>query len=186
MKKLVAVLALFALALAAVLPAQAEEFISGRAGFYFPDEGGFDTGYNFGLAYGFNLADILTETVKENPVIANVTTEFGIGIYNTERDIRFVGDIDLTVIPLTVSVLYNHPIQNTPFELYAGGGPGLYYAMVDAPGDDDSELEVGIHLLGGGAFNIDQQLALFAELRGDLATDDVGGGFLNFGLKYKF
>jgi hypothetical protein len=186
MKKLAAVLALFTLALAAALPAQAEEFISGRAGFYFPDEGGFDTGYNFGLAYGFNLADILTETVKENPGIANVTTEIGIGIYNTERDIRFVGDIDLTVIPLTVSVIYNHPIRNTPFELYAGGGPGLYYARVDAPGDDDSELEFGVHLLAGGAVNLQQQLALFAELRGDLVTDDVGGAFLNFGVKYKF
>jgi hypothetical protein len=186
MKKLAAVLALFTLALAAALPAQAEEFISGRAGFYFPDEGGFDTGYNFGLSYGFNLADILTETVKENPWVANVTTEIGIGVYNAEDDIRFVGDVDLTVIPLTVSVIYNHPIQGTPFEIYGGGGPGLYYAMVDTPFGDDSELEVGIHLLGGGAFNLDQQLALFAELRGDLATDDVGGGFLNFGLKYKF
>lgn len=186
MKKLAAILALFTLALAAALPAQAEEFISGRIGLFDPEEGGFDTGYNLGLAYGFNLADILTETVKENPGLANVTTEFGIGIYNAERDIRFVGDIDLTVIPLTVSVIYNHPIQNTPFELYAGGGPGLYFAMLDTPVGDDSELEVGIHLLGGGAFNLDRQLALFAELRGDLVTDDVGGGFLNFGMKYKF
>jgi len=40
MKKLAAVLALFTIALAAALPA--------RAGFYFPDEGGFDTGYNLG------------------------------------------------------------------------------------------------------------------------------------------
>ena len=185
MKKLAAVLALFTLALAAALPAQAEEFISARAGFYFPDEGGFDTGYNLGFAYGFSLGDILTETVKENPAIANVTTEFGIGVYNAERDFRF-GDIDLTVIPLTVSLIYNHAIPDTLFELYAGGGPGLYYAMVDAPGDDDSELEFGVHLLAGGAVNLQQQLALFAELRGDLVTDDVGGAFLNFGVKYKF
>lgn len=186
MRKLAAVLALCALALAAALSAQAEEFISGRAGFYFPDEGGFDTGYNFGLAYGFSLADILTESVKENPALANVTTEFGIGIYNAERDIRFVGDIDLTVIPLTVSLIYNHPIQDTPFELYAGGGPGLYFAMLDTPVGDDNELEFGIHLLAGGTFNLDPRIALFAELRGDLVTDDVGGGFLNFGVKYKF
>lgn len=185
MKKLTAVLALLTLALAAALPTQAEEFISGRAGFYFPDEGGFDTGPNFSLSYGFSLADILTESVKENPSLANVNTEFSLGVYNSEHDTRF-GDIDLTVIPFTVSFIYNHAIQGSPFDLYAGGGPGLYYAMVDAPGDDDSELEFGVHVLVGGAFNIDKQLAMFTELRGDLVTDDVGGGFFNFGLKYKF
>lgn len=186
MKKLAVVLALFTLALASALPAQAEEFISGRAGIYFPDEGGFDNGYNFSLGYGFSLADILTESAKENPALANITTEFNLGIYNADRDLRFFGDIDLTVIPLTVSLIYNHAIQGTPFEIYGGGGPGLYYARFDAPGDDDSELEFGVHLLAGGAFNIDRQFALFTELRGDLVTDDVGGGFLNFGLKYKF
>jgi hypothetical protein len=185
MRKLAAVLALFTLALATAIPAQAEQFISGRAGFYFPDEGGFDTGPNFSLSYGFSLADVLTESVKENPSLANVNTEFSLGFYNSERDTRF-GDIDLTVIPLTVSFTYNHPIPDTPFELYAGGGPGLYYARVDAPGDDDSEVEFGVHFLIGGAFNIDRQFAIFTELRGDLVTDDVGGGFLNFGLKYKF
>lgn len=186
MKKLAAVLALFTLSLAAALPVQAAEFISGRAGFYFPDEGGFDNGYNLGVSYGFNLSDILTETVKANPAIANVTTEVGIGIYHAERDFRFFGDIELTVIPLTVSFIYNQPIPDTLFEIYGGGGPGLYYAMLDAPGDDDSELEFGVHLLAGGALNLQQQLALFAELRGDLVTDDVGGGFLNFGVRYKF
>jgi hypothetical protein len=186
MKKLAAILTLFTLALAPALPAQAAEFISGRAGFYFPDEGGFDNGYNLSLSYGFNLADILTESAKENPALANITTEFSLGIYNAERDLRFFGDIDLTVIPLTVSFLYNHPIPGTPFEIYGGGGPGLYYARLDAPGDDDSELEIGVHLLAGGAYNLDRQLTLFTELRGDLVTDDVGGGFLNFGLKYKF
>jgi hypothetical protein len=186
MKKLAAVLALFTIALAAALPARAEEYISGRAGFYFPDEGGFDTGYNLGIAYGFSLGDILTEDVKTNPVLSKITTEFGLGVYNAERDVRFVGDIDLTVIPLTASVIYNHSIQGTLFELYAGGGAGLYYAMIDTPVGDDDEFEFGIHLLAGGAYNLDKQLALYTELRGDLVTDDIGGGFLNFGLKYKF
>lgn len=185
MKKLATVLALFTLSLAAALPAPAAEFISGRAGFYFPDEGGFDTGPNFSLSYGFSLADILTDSVQENPALANVHTEFSLGIYSSERDTRF-GDIDLTVIPLTVSFIYNHAIQGSPFELYGGGGPGLYFAEVDAPGGDDSELEFGVHFLVGGAFNLDTNLALFTELRGDLVTDDVGGGFLNFGVKYKF
>jgi len=185
MKKLATVLALFTLSLAAALPVQAAEFISGRAGFYFPDEGGFDTGPNFSLSYGFSLADILTDSAKENPALANVNTEFTLGIYSSERDTRF-GDIDLTVIPVTVSFTYHHPIQGSPFELYAGGGPGLYYAMVDAPGDDDNELEFGVHVLVGAAFNLNSNLALFTELRGDLVTNDVGGGFLNFGLKYKF
>jgi hypothetical protein len=186
MKKLAAVLALFALALTMSLPARAGEYISGRAGFYFPDEGGFDTGSNFGIAYGFSLGDILTEDVKENPALANINTEIGLGIYNAERDVRFVGDIDLTVVPLTVSFIYNHAVPGTPFEIYGGGGPGLYYAMVDTPFGDDSELEFGVHLLAGGAYNLDNRLSLFTELRGDLVTDDVGGGFLNFGVKYKF
>lgn len=185
MKKLAAVLAFITLTLAVSLPAQAAEFISGRAGFYFPDEGGFDTGPNFSLSYGFSLADILTDSAQENPALANVNTEFSLGIYSSERDTRF-GDIDLTVIPLTVSFTYNHAIQGSLFDIYAGGGPGLYYARVDAPGDDDSEFEFGVHVLVGGAFNLDRNLALFTELRGDLVTDDVGGGFLNFGVKFKF
>lgn len=186
MKKLAAILALITLVLAAALPARAEQYVSGRIGLYDPDEGGFDTGINLGLAYGLGLGDLLPEAAKGNPGLAKVTTEFGIGVYNAEHDNRFFGDIDLTVIPLTVSAIFTHPIRNSPFELYAGGGPGLYIAMLDTPGGDDSELEFGIHLLGGGVFNIDRQLALFAELRGDLVTDDVGGGFLNFGVKYKF
>jgi hypothetical protein len=186
MKKFAVCFALFTVALAAALPAQAEEYIRGRAGFYFSDEGGFDTGYNLGVAYGFSLGDILTEDVKTNPALARITTEFGLGVYNAERDVRFIGDIDLTVIPLTASVIYNHSIPGTPFELYAGGGAGLYYAMLDTPVGDDNELEFGIHLLAGGAYNLDKQLALFTEVRGDLVTEDVGGGFLNFGLKYTF
>lgn len=186
MKKLAAVLALFTLALAVALPARAEQYLSGRIGLFDPDEGGFDTGFNLGLAYGVDLADLLPQAVKETPGLARVATEFGIGVYNAEHENRFFGDIDLTVIPLTVSAIYFHPIPNSPFEIYAGGGPGLYIAMLDTPGGDDSELEFGIHLLGGGAFNIDRQLALFAELRGDLVSGDVGGGFFNLGLKYKF
>jgi hypothetical protein len=185
MKKLAALLVLFTLALAAQ-PARAEQYLSGRVGFFFPDEGGFDTGYNLGLAYGLGLGDLLPQTVKDHPGLDKVTTEFGIGVYNAEHKRRFFGDIDLTVIPLTVSAIYNHPIPNSPFELYAGGGPGFYVAMVDTPGGDDSDLEFGIHVLGGGAFHLDRQLALFAELRADLVTDDVGGAFLNLGLKYRF
>lgn len=185
MKKLAAILALFTLALAAS-PAQAAQHLSGRIGLYSPDEGGFDTGFNLGLACGHGLGDLLPQTVKEHPELANVTTEFGIGVYNAEHENRFFGDIDLTVIPLTVSAIYNHAIPNSPFGLYVGGGPGFYFAMVDTPGGDESDLEFGIHLLGGGAFNIDKQLALFAEVRGDLVTDDVGGTFLNFGVKYKY
>ena len=173
MKKLATCLALLTLALATALPAYSAEYISGRAGLYFPDESALDTGYNFGIAYGFNFT--------QNP---NVYAEFATGFYGAEleRDSSF----DLTVIPFTASLILNHTITGTPFELYAGAGPGLYLAMVDSPWGDDSELELGVHLMGGGAFNIDNQFALFAELRGDLVTDDVGGAFLNFGLKYKF
>ena len=173
MKKLAICLALFTLALATALPAQSAEYISGRAGLYFPDESAFDTGYNFGIAYGF--------TFSQNP---NVYAEFATGFYGTE--LKRNSSVDLTVIPFPASLILNHAITGTPFELYAGAGPGLYLAMLDSPLDDDTELELGVHLVGGGAFNIDSQFALFAELRGDLVTDDVGGAFLNFGLKYKF
>lgn len=185
MKNLATVLVISILVLTVASSAMADPYVSGRGGAYFPDKGGFDTGYNFGFSYGVSLGDIMTESVKYNPGLSRITTEFGIGVYNAERDLPY-GDVDLTVVPLTASVIYNLPIHNSPFDLYAGGGPGFYIATVDAPGDDDTDLEFGVHLVAGAAFNVDTQLAFFTELRGDLVTDDVGGGFLNFGVKYKF
>jgi opacity protein-like surface antigen len=82
-----------------------------------------------------------------------------------------------------------------PFSLYGGGGLGLYYAMLEAKvsdpffgtyTEDDSELKLGLHLVGGGRFQLNNQLDLTSELKYVAVSDDIGGVSLNFGVKFNF
>lgn len=177
----------------------AKEYVTGKLGVYFPDENAFDDGFNVEAAYGRDFTDFFPGATRQNSWLNNVTLEAGIGYYEADfsetiSGFGFVPDTkvkgDLSVVPLTLSGIYNHPLGGTDFNLYGGAGVGLYFSEVEVKtngfSDDDSSVEFGMRFVGGGEYLINPQFSLGAELRFDFVTDDVGGIFLNFGGKYRF
>jgi opacity protein-like surface antigen len=186
--------------------AYASPYVKGKIGPYFPEENEFDTGFNIEASMGAMLGDLFPDLVQGNLHLKRISTEVGIGYYHSSFDEKETlfgttasveGDLD--VVPITLTALYNLPVQGTDFELFGGVGLGLYMAFVDAEAkisdpilgsfktsDDDNELEFGTDFHLGATYNINPQLGVQAEFEYDSVTDDVGGSFLNFGVKYKY
>lgn len=181
--------------------AMAQPYFKGKVGFYFPKEDDFDTGPNFRVAYGVMLEDLSSRTPGRDPLLSNTAIEAEIGYYRSEFSERqtifgqtFSTDADYWVVPITATALYIHPAVPEVVEVYGGAGLGLYIVdsevRVSTPvlriKEDETDLEVGLHLVGGGTYYLTPQVGLGAELEWALVSDDFGGVFLNFGLKYKF
>jgi len=188
------------------VPAFAGPFMKGKIGPYFPEENEFDTGFNIEASVGAMLGDLFPEAVRGNQHLERISTEIGLGYYHSSFDEKenFFGmtssvEADLDVVPLTLTALYNLPVQGSDFELFGGVGLGLYLATVDAEvrvsdpvlgtfkvSDDDTELKLGADFHVGVTYNVSPQLGVLAEFEYDAVSDDVGGTFLNVGMKYNF
>jgi opacity protein-like surface antigen len=166
----------------------AGDYFTAKIGPYFPEESALDTGVNIEGAYGLDIYNMTG--------INNLALEFGLGYYTASGDENFLGQkfkYDFDVISLTTTAVYTLDLSG-PFSLYGGGGLGLYYSMLEAKvsgpffryTEDDSELKLGLHLVGGGRLQLNKQLDLTSELKYVAVSDDMGGVSLNFGVKFNF
>lgn len=99
------------------------------------------------------------------PIIENLT-------FRPNAEIG-LGD-DVTTVALNIEFAYWIPIRNSPWSLYAGGGPAanIYSFDDDFPGprDDDTEVRGGFNLLVG----IQHDRGLFAEFKvGTIDSPDI-------------
>jgi len=167
MKKL---LVLTAVLLLSVAPAMAGNYLKGTVGYFSPTESKIDGAITLNVAGGINLKEQLA---------APVSVELGIGYTAPESG-------DLTIIPITLTGLYELPLNlsNTAFNV--GAGLGLY--MWDANGGPDG-LDFGFHVQAGAEFALNEQLALIGEVKWakvDFDNFDGGGTSVNVGAKYNF
>jgi len=187
-------------------PAFAGPFMKGKIGPYFPEENEFDTGVNVEASMGVMLRDLFPELVRGNPYLELISTEVGLGYYHSSFDekkntfgVTSSVEGDLDVVPLTFTALYNLPVRGTKLELFGGIGLGFYLATIDAEAkvsdpllgtfkssEDDTELELGVDFHLGATYDLSPQLGVLAEFEYDAVADDVGGTFLNVGVKYNF
>lgn len=140
-------------------------YLSFKGGMYWPigdlEDLDFDSGFNGEVVVGMYV----------NP---NLALEFGAGYFHTEAEIEeidFEEENDVWVIPVIVNIKGVLPLER--FELYGGGGFGLYFANMDVDGEDfltgkyeaeDDETVFGGHILAG--FNIDLSRHFFLGVEG--------------------
>ncbi|HKL48860.1 MAG TPA: outer membrane beta-barrel protein [Desulfuromonadales bacterium] len=165
--------------------AAADRYAVGKLGVFFPDESGFDEGPNLEVAMGWGMSEIAPRAVSDNPALADLAIEAGIGAYASDSDSAF-GETEFTVMPVTLTGLYRIPLRGTPVEFHAGAGPGLYLAWIETPGDDDLEFEIGLHVQVGADLQLTENLALVTELKANTVTEDIDGAFFNVGLRSRF
>ncbi|MFO7982319.1 MAG: outer membrane beta-barrel protein [Desulfuromonadales bacterium] len=165
--------------------AAADRYAVGKLGVFFPDESGFDEGPNLEVAMGWGMSEVAPQVVSDNPALADLAIEAGIGAYASDHDTA-QGETEFTVLPVTLTGLYRIPLRGTPVEFHAGAGPGLYLAWVETPGDDDLEFEVGLHVQVGADLQLTETLDFVAELKANTVTEDIDGAFFNVGLRSRF
>jgi len=165
-----------------------------EAGLFSPEENAFDTGFSLQGSVGLSMAAIDPSLAQRDPIWSKVYLEGGIGYMHAEFDESvvvpgfptFTVDGDVDVIPVTGTVLIRNDFSNN-LELYGGGGLGLYLVMLEAGGADDSSLELGLHLLGGVGYKVDNRLALTAEVQWSRVGEDAAEGTsLLFGVRRAF
>jgi hypothetical protein len=187
-------LVLTAVLLLSVAPAMAENnYVKGKVGYFMPAESILDSGFNLEAAYGLPLQDFVN---------LPLTAEFGIGYYTASgsESVGFPGfslnsDIDISVIPFTATVLYDLPVNVENMAFNVGTGLGLYVWNSDFSVSDpffgnisgsDDGIELGFHLQAGGEYKINDRYAATADLKYAIVSDDLGGTFINVGVKYNF
>lgn len=171
----------------------AGNYWAAEAGIFSSDEGAFDTGFTLQGALGTPATSLFPSLADSNPIWSNVSFEAGISYSHAEFEqsiaiygsaFSFDGNVD--VIPVTATALIHHPL-NSDFELYGGGGLGLYYVKLEMAGIDDSSFELGLHLQGGIAYRLNEQFDLTAELQwATVGEDSAGGTNLTFGIRRSF
>ena len=171
-------------------PAWSAGYAAFKGGFYFPEEDVLDTGYSLRLAAAMSLGALGAQPAS-SPDANRIFLEGALGYYTADVEGPFDGELE--VIPLTASLIIQQALSNSPVSVQAGGGLGLYFAdaEVRVPGfpnarASNSDVELGLHLTAGMAFALSQTLDFTADLDWDIVTDDVGGAFLQFGLRSKF
>lgn len=160
-----------------------------KAGAFFPATKSFDVGTGIDVAY----------SIKPSPYAA---IEAGIGYYRADaKDIYASGFI--SALPLTVSARAILPLPY--INVYAGGGVGAYYKMLqlnphDPPAGitelsaDKSEFSFGYHANTGIEFSASSGVSLLLDGKyvyvdqGKFKSDDVkhGGTFLYGGFALNF
>ena len=104
--------------------------------------------------------------VETAPIVENLT-------FRPNAEIG-LGD-NVTTVALNIEFAYWLPLRNSPWSLYAGGGPAanIYSFDDDFPGprdDDDTEVRGGFNLLVG----IQHNRGLFAEFKvGTIDSPDI-------------
>ena len=164
-------------------PAMAGEkktYVTFKAGVYGPtgdlDDADYDTGLNGEVAFG-------------HYIIPNLAFEAGIGHFSTEAEypisysdptlvLRGEKKDEVTCIPLTITLKAVLPADR--FELYLGGGFGLYFAELEGnvsatavvdgvphgitASFEDSDTPIGVHIIGG--FTVDIYKSFFMGVEG--------------------
>jgi hypothetical protein len=175
MKKL---LVASALLLLSVAPAMANNYYGkGTLGLFSPDESGLDSTVSLYGAVGTSL---------KKQFNAPISGELGIGYASPSA--RFV---DVTIVPVTVTALYEIPLRDPRVALNVGGGLGLYFWDVEVDngfigGFHDDGTELGLHLQAGLDYKLNNQTSLVGELKWSAAEADnveIGGVSINFGAK---
>lgn len=168
MKKL---LVLTAVLLLSVAPAMAINYVKGTVGYFSPTESDLDSALILNLAGGTDLKELTG---------APVSVELGIGYTAPE---------DVTIIPITVTGLFELPLNLPNVAFNVGAGVGIYMWDVDAPGYSDDGSDFGFHVQAGTEFALSNQVALVGELKWakvDVDDFDGGGTSLNVGGKFNF
>jgi opacity protein-like surface antigen len=173
MKKL---LVLTAVLLLSVAPAMAGNYVKGTVGYFSPTDGDLDGSFGLNVAGGMDLKDQLD---------APVSVELGIGYTAPEAT-----GVDVSIVPITLTGLYELPLDVPDFAFNVGAGLGLY--MWDAEVDGTSVADgndFGFHIQAGADYKLNDQLALVGELKWakvDFDDADGGGTSVNVGAKYNF
>jgi opacity protein-like surface antigen len=145
-------------------------YVSGKLGVYEPsgdlDDQGFGTGFNLEATLGTHLNRYLSVEGTTGFFITDAdfavfSSFFGFG---EEEDTLFV-------YPFEVSLRATAPLGRV--NLYCGGGPGFYIAVLNSEldfggfEDDDSDADAvfGGHLFGGMDFLISERMFLGVEAR---------------------
>lgn len=149
-----------------------------RTGGYIPtgdlDDADYDAGFTGEVAYGRYLTP-------------NLVIEGGAGYFSSEADDNFVwyggsyyyaADATMEVAPFTATL--KGVAQAGPVDLYVGGGVGVYFASLEVEGDayggtfsdDDSDVVLGLHAVGGAVYNINDFMFAGVEAK-YLLTDEV-------------
>lgn len=169
MKKL---LVLTAVLLLSVAPAMAGQFYGkGTVGYDIPNESEADNYFDISVAGGMNLNDM---------VGAPVSVELGLGYHMPE---------DIDIFAVTLTGLYELPVEVTDFAFNVGAGIGMYNWSYDVAGYSDDGSDFGWHLQAGADYKLNDQVALVGELRYasvDVDGDDLGATSINLGAKYNF
>ncbi len=100
--------------------------------------------------------------------------EFSGGYFNADTDeievdiksggdvfeARFDVDADVTVVPLSLNIIYRYPVAS-PFSFYIGAGAGATYAEIDSTGiESEDSWEFGAQGLAGFTFLVTEQLGI--------------------------
>lgn len=157
---LLAVLALSTTGLAAGMAAPAEMSMAGGA---FVSSWDADDVDDPGLGLG---------VLGRLELMENVCAEARLSLYSfSEEDEDPDAKIDATLIPIEVGAVYRFPVADQ-VTVYGGGGIGYYVADAEVDVDEvgvsaDYKVEngLGFYLVGGGAFQLNDTISLFGELK---------------------
>ena len=103
-------------------------------------------------------------------------------------------DDGVYLIPLEAGLLFNLPLQDSPLNLYGGGGIG--YAIIPEADDVDLDDEICFYAVAGVEFSLSDSASLFAEAQyrvlevdgaevddyGEVDLDDEKVDFSGFGI----
>ena len=166
--------------------AQASPYIIGKLGLYVPDDGAFESGIGMRGAFGLSFRDLgFGSEPRPGSWLDKMKVEAGLGYYSADIDIPGARG-DLTVIPLTVSAIFEHRLPTVPIDLRAGVGLGTYFAEYDTSVRNKSTVKQGLYLNAGVIYNINEKFGIVGDVDYDMASGDVGGWMLNGGLRYRF
>lgn len=128
-----------------------------KGGMYSPESDDledFDEGFAGEIAFGQYLHQ-------------NFALELGLGYLDTDGDVGFTADEDITIIPLTLSAKAIFPVGQN-FQMFGLAGGGFYFAdgELDISGGaslDDDDSPLGAHLGLGIDYNITGRLSFGVE-----------------------
>jgi opacity protein-like surface antigen len=121
----------------------------------------------------------------------NFAAELGVAWYRAQSDDL---DIDLDVVPVTLTAKGILPLLGDRLELFGGAGVGYYFASWDPDeGDEEDEGSFGYHLVAGADYKLTSSVAIgiegkyfWAEPDVDSQDVQIGGGIITAGVKYLF
>lgn len=182
MKKLLVVTAIL---LFSVAPAMASNFYGkGTLGVFSPTENDLDSTIALYAAGGMNLKQQFN---------APISAEVGIGYASPDER-----SVDVTIVPVTMTVLYELPFNVPQMAFNVGGGLGLYFWDVEVDAGpfgtySDDGVELGLHVQTGAELKLNPVVSLIGELKYSVAEAggayddaDLGGLSANVGAKINF